>query len=103
MPDPFNPIVNVNPSPKARFIGVKAYIDTHRELIQRPDLQRGLDSALAQYAWELSAVDMDGNKAAQHQFKLVGAHEFIRTLKSLAEQPIVPKIVKGEREMDHGA
>lgn len=93
-------MADVNPSPKARFIAVKAYVDTHRELIQRPDLQRGLDNALAQYAWTLCAVDMDGNKAAQHQFKLAGAHEFIRILKSLAEQQMVSKVARSEKEME---
>lgn len=100
MPDPFNPTINVNPSPKVRFIGVKAYVDTHRELIQRADLQRGIDAALAQYAWELCAIDTDGNGAAKQQFKLAGAYDFVRILKSLAEQPIVPKVIKGEREME---
>lgn len=93
------PTINVNPSPKQRFIATKAYVDAHRDFCQRPDLQRALDFALAQYAWELCAMDMDGNKAAQNQFKLTGAHEFVRTLKSLAETPMMPRVVRGEREI----
>ena len=75
---------------------IKRCVDDHRELMQRPDVQLGLDYALGQMMWDKShgvntLVPVDGNAAAANYYMLLGAHEFIRVFKSLAESPqIIP-------------
>jgi len=98
MPEPASNI-NVNPSPKARFIAVKTYVDAHRELIQRPDLQRGLDFALMQMMMDECQSAVDGNSAAAAAYKMAGAKGFIKILRELAETPAVAQRKPGEKEM----
>jgi hypothetical protein len=101
-PQPFQ----VNPSPKQKFLGIKHCVDAHRELMQRQDLNLSLEQAERQYAWELcgghTLLEAQGNNAAMNFYKLQGAHEFVRTLKNLAETPrIIPRSTAGE--IDHGS
>jgi len=99
MADPLNPSINVNPSPKQRFIAVSAYIGAHRDLMQRPELQRGVDHALMQLIWEESQNTLDGNSAAAAAYKMTGAQRFISILRELAESPRIPQRKPGEKEM----
>ena len=92
-------ILNVNPTPKERFIAYKPFVDGHRELIGRPELQRGFDFALLEFQRELAAGITDGNGAAANHYKLAGAHEFIRVFRKLAEQTVIPRKPAGEREI----
>lgn len=87
----------VNPSPKQKFLGLKHCVDQHRELLQRPDLNTSVDMALQQYQWEVcggnilqDTMTANGNSAAASYYKLLGAHEFLRTFRLLAEQPKIP-------------
>lgn len=91
---------NINPSPKARFIAYKPFVDAHRELIPKPELQRAIDYSLLEMSHQLASIT-DGTNAGANQFKLVGAQEFVRILKTLAEQPIIWKRMTSERELDH--
>lgn len=75
---------------------MKACVDNHRELMQRPDLNTSLDQAWLQLQWELCGgggqLEVGATPAAANFYKLLGAHEFIRTFKSLAEPVrILPK------------
>lgn len=80
-----------NPSPKARFIHSKEFVEKHRELMQRDDLQRGLDYALLEYQKEV-AMRTNEQMAGTGHFRIVGALEFIQILKDLAEpMAIMPK------------
>lgn len=97
MPD----ILTVNPSPKSRFVAYKPFVDLHRELIQRPELQRAIDFATQQMAWELSEHETDGSTAAARLFQIKGAHGFVSILKNLAETPIIAKRQPSEREISH--
>jgi len=81
---------NVNPSPKQRFLAIKHCVDQHRELISRPDFLLAIDNAMSQMMWVQSgggesAMHIDGNTAASRFYRLQGAQEFVRTLKTLAE------------------
>lgn len=89
------------PSPQARFLAIKHVVDAHRELLQRPDLQVGLDYAQAQLAFDLTTGNpTDGNNAAARHYMLKGACEFVRILKTLAEVAKPLPQAKGD-EMDH--
>ena len=99
MADPLNPQINVNPSPKQRFVAVKAYVDAHRELMQRPDLQRAVDSALAHMLWLEAGGANDGNSAAASHYRLAGAHSFVQIMKELAESRAPAKRQPGDKEM----
>lgn len=90
----------VNPSPKARFLAYKPYVDAHRELMPKAELQRAIDYAMLEMFHQLSTAT-DGTNAGANQFKLVGAQEFVRIMKNLAEQPVIPARAKSERELDH--
>lgn len=94
--------LTVNPSPKARFIGYKPFADAHRELIQKPELQRAIDFATQQMVWDLTKQEVDGNAAAARYYYLKGAHDFVTTLKDLAEAYVISKRQPGEREITHG-
>lgn len=88
---------NVNPSPKARFLAIKHVVDQHRELIQRPDFQLAVDSAMQQMMWNetggSATISVPGNDAASKFYKIQGARDFIRTLLTLAEvqSPLPPQ------------
>lgn len=92
---------NVNPSPKARFLNYKPFVDSHRELIQKPELQRGIDFSLLEMQLRQSEKVSDGNSAAAANYRMEGALEFVRTLKTLAEVQVVPKRVPSEGDIDH--
>lgn len=93
--------LTINPSPKARFIGYRPFADAHRELIQKPELQRAIDFATQQMVWDLTTPEVDGNAAAARLYYLKGAHDFVATLKNLAEVQVLPKRQPGEREITH--
>ena len=78
---------NVNPSPRAKFLAIKACVDAHRNLIERQDFNLALEYAERQYLWEKAATNGTANDAAANFYKFQGVHEFIRILKTLAEQP----------------
>ena len=94
--------IQPNPSPKAKFTGIKACVDAHCELLQRPDVESSLNTAFAQYQWELCGGDMpvhvDGNTSASHFYKLMGAHELLRVFKNLAKThvPLPPTPSSGD-------
>lgn len=92
---------NVNPSPKQRFLDYKPFVDAHRDLIPRPELQRGIDFALQEMVWEMTASDVDGNTAARNHYMLKGAREFVRVLKNLAERPMLPKRMASDKELPY--
>ena len=97
--------VPVNPSPKQRFQAIKHCVDAHRELMQRPDMAASLDAAFNELQWELCGGNLtqgvDGNSAAAKFYKLMGAHEYIRTLRTLAEQIMVTAPKPLEAEIKH--
>lgn len=97
MPEP----LTVNPSPKQRFLAYKPFVDAHRDLIAKPELQRAIDFANEQMLWDLTTFEVDGNAAAARYYYLKGAHEFVSTLKNLAEVVMAPKRAPGEREISH--
>jgi hypothetical protein len=83
--------VNYNISPKAKARATPQFIGTHHALIESPQLEKSLEVALAEYA-RLLALNTSEEPRALH-FKLAGAHEFLITLRNLAEQPEAPRIV----------
>lgn len=83
--------VNVNPYPKEILLNDKRLLGKFRNLMQDPDLVRGIELALAQYQRVLAdKMVSDGSTAAAFYFKSQGAHELISTLKGLGESPRVP-------------
>ena len=90
---------DINPTPKKRFSDYKAYVDAHRELMQKPEVQRAFDFALMQMFHELADKSTDGNSAAANQYKMIGAKEFIYTVRNLAEVQAAPAKKPGEREL----
>ena len=100
MADPLNPQINVNPSTKQRFVAVKAYVHAHRELMQRPDMQRAFDYAIAQMMHEeCNLAGVEGNTAAAGYYRMAGAQRFAALMKELAESPRIPARKPGDKEM----
>lgn len=94
-------MVVTTPSPKSKFIAIKHCVEAHAELLQRQDLQVGLDYAEKQFLWELMKEDgIDGNRAASRYYMVKGANEFLRVFRTLTQMPEAPKQAKGD-EMDH--
>lgn len=83
----------VNPSPKARFLASKPYIEAHRALIDRPETQRALDYAMLEYQRVLCEQRGDGSVAAANFFKIAGASEFLHVFKNLSEVPRTVSVV----------
>ncbi|OLE10693.1 MAG: hypothetical protein AUG89_11560 [Acidobacteria bacterium 13_1_20CM_4_56_7] len=75
----------------------------HRALMQSEDFQRSLDYALLEYQRQLAqtAVTNTLEPTACH-FKIVGALEFMQTLRNLAESPMRPEVVR-DGNLDHRA
>lgn len=96
---------NTNPSPKSKFVAIKHCVDQHRELIARPDFQLGIETALVQMIWVHSsggehALSVPGTSAAEKFYRVQGAMELIRTIKTLAEsQAPIPAPDPGD--IDH--
>lgn len=78
-----------NPSPKARFMGSKANVEAHRSLMQRDDLQHSIDFALLEYQRRVAMITNEQLAATGH-FRILGALEFIQTMKDLAESTPEP-------------
>lgn len=95
----------LTPSPKARFLSLKSCVDQHMDLLSRPDLQLSLEQALLQYNWEVcgggNMVDINGNSAAASFYKILGAHEFLRIFKTLAQPPAPAKSQVSQQEISH--
>ena len=75
----------LNPSPKARFQQAPDNISKHRALVDSKEFQRACDFALLQYQAELSQRIVDGTNAAANYFRMLGAQEFIQTMRLLSE------------------
>lgn len=95
-----SPVVIVNPRPKTEFQLTPQYVQTHRALIERDDLRRGLKFALLEYQTTLCELQGDANMAAAKHFRLLGANEFINTFLLLGEMP-KPVIVEKPTNLDH--
>ncbi len=92
--------INTNPSPKAKFLAIKACIDAHRNLIERQDFVLAIDTAEKEFVWQKASMVGNANDAAAAFYKLQGVHEFIKTLRTLAEQP-TPLPQTNVREISH--
>ena len=75
----------INPTPRARFQSSSDNISKHRNLIGTHEFQRAIDLALLQYALDLSKTE--ASLASATHWRLLGAQEFIFTLRNLAEMP----------------
>lgn len=91
----------INPSPKTRFMSSKANVERHREMMQNDYLQTSLDFALLEYQAQV-AVRTPENVAGAGHFRMLGALEFVQTLKTLAESVQVPVSIVRDN-LDHQA
>ena len=91
-PNANTPPPNINPTPKQRFMSSKDAVAAHRSLMQRDDLQMSLDFALLEYQRRVVQSINDSMAGAGH-LRIVGALEFLSTLKSLAESMPTPVLV----------
>jgi hypothetical protein len=83
-----------NPTPKSRFQESSDNVKKHRDLLDQPELQRGLDFSLLEYQRMLTvSVNPTATTFTQESIaaanRLAGAQEFIAVLKTLAEPPPV--------------
>jgi hypothetical protein len=82
--------VNPNPSPKARFQAVNGAITAHKAMLENPYFDRGCDFAMLEYQRICGENTKDANTAMAAGSKMLGALEFLQTLKTLAEtQPTI--------------
>lgn len=76
----------VNPSPKARFLANKDFVNKHHDLIQSPEFQRGLDYALLEMQRRLADRNPQTTQDAMGAYyEAKGATDFVKLLKNLAE------------------
>jgi hypothetical protein len=68
-------------------------LSKHRTLVDSPELQRALDFAMLEYQARILATTSDTAGAAPGFFRLLGAQEFVQTLRNLSEKPPTPVIV----------
>ena len=88
----------LNPSPKQTAQAIPRFIAKHRELIDGQQFQDSLFFAEAEYIHRLcerapsdiSTSSSEQAAAACFQ-RILGVHEFIRTLRGLSENPPAPK------------
>lgn len=77
-------------------------ISAHRDLMQSPVLQKGLDYAMLEYQGRLAAQTEPPLAATAH-FKLTGVLEFIHVLKTLAESPKESNLKIVDDNLNHRA
>jgi hypothetical protein len=95
-------VVVKNPSPKARFQESADNVSKHRDLIQTREFQRAVDFALLQYAAKLhDETNGNLNVAAGAHLRMTGAHEFLFTLRNLAESTDFPARRAETPNLDH--
>ena len=81
------------PTPKHRFQEVKENVTRHRDLVASPEFELAIDFGLLQYQAQLaSTVNADFNGMAAMGLRLLGAQEFVRTLRMLSESPTIPDV-----------
>lgn len=94
--------INLNPSPKTRFLEKEANVKAHHALIEREDLDHSLDTALNQYQLLLVLDAKDANAAAAAHFKITGVLEFLHQFKYLGEAT-TPNKTKYPTGLDYDA
>lgn len=94
--------VVTNPTPKARFQESGDNISKHREFLQTKEFERAIDWALLQFQFRLCEEGGDLNQCASKHLRMQGAHEFILTLRMLAETPM-RETIANITNLDHKA
>lgn len=96
--------VVTNPTPKAAFQESAQNISKHRDMIASGEFGRAAMFALLEYQRILcqNTPPENFNFCAASHFKMLGAQEFLHTLRNLAESPKVPVIVP-DGNLDHKA
>lgn len=93
-----------NPNPKTRFQESTDNIKKHRDLIQLREFERACDYALLQYSSRLQEeTNGNLNSAAAAHLRMTGAHEFLATLRNLAESTEFPTRRVEAPNLDHTA
>ena len=83
-------IPNPNPTPKQQLLSDKKRVTAHLDLMERPQFQDSINTALLQYSLSVNANVTDANSAAMAGMKLKGAQEFVDILFRLAFNPAEP-------------
>lgn len=82
--------MNYNLSPKTRAFQDAKFPGTHHALIESDALEFSLETALAEYAQHLALNTSEAPICLY--YKLAGAHEFLFTLRNLAEKSEAPAV-----------
>lgn len=77
----------INPTPKLQFQQSSDNIAKHKRLLEMTELERGINFALLQMQADLADRPTDGNAAAANWFRIMGANDFIKTFRELAQSP----------------
>jgi hypothetical protein len=77
--------ISVNPSPKTRFMQNGDHIVKHKQMVDSPEFQRGIDFAMLHCQSLWAAQITDGNTAMAVGLKMQGAMELAQNMKMLAE------------------
>lgn len=83
-----------NPSPKQKFLELGSNIELHRKLVDRPEFEYAIDTALLEFQRVLCEQRGDMSVAAANHLKICGAQEFIHVLRNLSELPQMAPIEK---------
>ena len=88
----------INPTPKQVAQAVPSFIAKHRELVDAQQFQESIFFAEAEYTHRLCSIapaDIGASSSEQAAAacfqRILGVHEFIRTLRNLSEEPAKPK------------
>lgn len=92
-----------NPTPKEEFLATPGDVKSHRQLLDRPDFQRALRVALAQYNRAICSLAPSGmdtpnqlQASAMCFQRIQGATDFVDVLLKLSEVPRLPERKKPE-------
>jgi hypothetical protein len=77
----------INPSPRQRFQSLPGILNPHREMVSSDIFRVAADHAMLQYQADIAEQTRDGNSAVAAAYRLLGAQEFLQTLRLLAEMP----------------
>lgn len=90
-------------SPRREFQQASSRIADHRGMVKSEIFDRSSKYAMLQYAADLAtSTAQNPNLGTVNGMKLAGAHEFLMTLKTLAEEPTRP-VPANDGNLNHRA
>jgi len=95
--------MNINLTPKGRFLETPTNLGPHRKMVDSPEFIRATEIAMLQFQLAItqSGVDQKEMSLGPAGLKVLGAQEFLSILKNLSETPKAPPTILRADNLNH--